>query len=137
VYEVAADADAAQDDDGAGGGASSGAVHPITLAVVDAAGPSDFLALVRGGLAVALEALPPGSLFGLIGVSSCISLVDMSGPGCPMLHHLPVLGLAGGTGPVLVPLEDIVPLGCLLVPVEHARTCLAQVGRVGVARAVV
>jgi hypothetical protein len=26
-----------------------------------------------------MEALPPGSLFGLIGISDCITLVDMSG----------------------------------------------------------
>lgn len=54
-------------------------VLPVTLALVDAAGPDDFLDLVRGGLTVAMEALPPGSLFGLIGISDCITLVDMSG----------------------------------------------------------
>lgn len=54
-------------------------VQQVTLALVDAAGPDDFLDLVRGGLTVAMEALPPGSLFGLIGISDCISLVDMSG----------------------------------------------------------
>jgi hypothetical protein len=57
------------------------AVSPVTLALVDVAGPGDFLELVQGGLTVAMEALPPGSLFGLIGVSDCISLVDMSGQG--------------------------------------------------------
>jgi hypothetical protein len=54
-------------------------VLPVTLALVDAAGPDDFLDLVRGGLTVAMEALPRGSLFGLIGISDCITLVDMSG----------------------------------------------------------
>jgi hypothetical protein len=54
-------------------------VLPVTLALVDAAGPDDFLDLVRGGLTVAMEALPPGSLFGLIGISDCITLVDLSG----------------------------------------------------------
>ncbi len=54
-------------------------MQQVTLALVDAAGPDDFLDLVRGGLTVAMEALPPGSLFGLIGISDCISLVDMSG----------------------------------------------------------
>lgn len=56
-------------------------VLPVTLALVDAAGPDDFLDLVRGGLTVAMEALPRGSLFGLIGVTDCITLVDMSGQG--------------------------------------------------------
>lgn len=54
-------------------------MSPVTLALVDVAGPGDFLELVQGGLTVAMEALPPGSLFGLIGISDCISLVDMSG----------------------------------------------------------
>lgn len=54
-------------------------VLPVTLAVVDAAGPDDWLDLVRGSLLLALEALPPSSLFALIGVSDCITLVDMSG----------------------------------------------------------
>lgn len=56
-------------------------VQPVTLALVDAAGPDDFLDLVRGGLTVAMEALPPASLFGIIGISDSITLVDMSGRG--------------------------------------------------------
>lgn len=51
----------------------------MTLALVDVSGPDDFMDLVRGGLTVALEALAPGSLFGLIGISDSITLVDMSG----------------------------------------------------------
>jgi hypothetical protein len=42
---------------------------------------------------VAMEALPPGSLFGLIGVSDCISLVDMSGQGGDVHLREVVVGL--------------------------------------------
>jgi hypothetical protein len=41
-----------------------------------------------------------------------------------MLHHLPVLEAV----PVLVPLEDVVPLASLLVPVAVAKQRIAQVG---------
>jgi hypothetical protein len=41
-----------------------------------------------------------------------------------MLHHLPVLEAV----PVLVPLEDVVPLSSLLVPVAVAKQRIAQVG---------
>lgn len=40
-----------------------------------------------------------------------------------MLRHLPVLEAA----PVLVPLEDVIPLSCMLVPVAVAKQRLAQV----------
>jgi hypothetical protein len=40
-----------------------------------------------------------------------------------MLHHLPVLEAA----PVLVPLEDVVPLSSLLVPVAVAKQRIARV----------
>jgi hypothetical protein len=52
---------------------------PVTVLLVDTAGPDEFLDLVRGGLALGLEALPPDSLMGLMGVSDCITLVDMAG----------------------------------------------------------
>lgn len=40
-----------------------------------------------------------------------------------MLHHLPVLEAA----PVLVPLEDVLPLSSLLLPVAVAKQRIAQV----------
>jgi len=42
------------------------AVAPVTLALVDAGGGEDWLELVRGALAAALEALPASALFGLV-----------------------------------------------------------------------
>lgn len=54
-------------------------VLPVTLAVVDVAGPGEFRDLVRAGLASALEALHPDSLFGLVAVSDAITLVDLAG----------------------------------------------------------
>jgi hypothetical protein len=52
---------------------------PVTLLLVDTSGPDEFLDLVRGGLSLGLEALPADSLVGLLGVSDCITLVDMAG----------------------------------------------------------
>eukprot|EP00879_Flechtneria_rotunda_P001812 GHRR01001976.1.p1 GENE.GHRR01001976.1~~GHRR01001976.1.p1 ORF type:complete len:996 (+),score=422.55 GHRR01001976.1:2722-5709(+) len=95
---------------------------PVTLVLVDVAGPEEFLELVRSGLNVALEALHPAGLFGIIGVSDSISLVDVSGSGVPCLHHLPVLEAA----PVLAPLQDVVPLNCLLAPVAEYKHKIAQ-----------
>jgi hypothetical protein len=51
----------------------------VTLLLVDTSGPDEFLDLVRGSLALGLDALPPDSLVGLLGVSDCITLVDMAG----------------------------------------------------------
>jgi len=45
-------------------------------------------------------------------------------PGGPALFHLPVLDAA----PVLVPLEDVVPLTSLLAPVAVVRRYLSRVG---------
>lgn len=52
---------------------------PVTLMLVDTSGPEEFLELVRGGLSVAVDALDPASLIGLVGVSDSITLVDISG----------------------------------------------------------
>jgi hypothetical protein len=52
---------------------------PVTLLLVDTSGPDEFLELVRAGLSLGLDALPPDSLVGLLGVSDCITLVDMAG----------------------------------------------------------
>jgi hypothetical protein len=41
-----------------------------------------------------------------------------------MLHHLPVLESV----PVLVPLEDVLPLSSLLLPVAVAKQRIVQVG---------
>ncbi|WIA11779.1 hypothetical protein OEZ85_011873 [Tetradesmus obliquus] len=106
----------------AAGMAGQPAAVPVTLLLVDTAGPGEFLELVRGGLSLGLEALPADSLVGLLGVADCITLVDMAGAGGPMLHHLPVLEAA----PALVPLEDVLPLSSLLLPVAVAKQRIAQ-----------
>ncbi|KAF6265854.1 hypothetical protein COO60DRAFT_1697553 [Scenedesmus sp. NREL 46B-D3] len=104
------------------GVAGQPAAVPVTLLLVDTAGPDEFLDLVRGALGLGLDALPPDSLVGLLGVSDCITLVDMAGPAGPMLHHLPVLEAV----PVLVPLQDVLPLSSLLLPVAAAKQRIAQ-----------
>eukprot|EP00976_Prorocentrum_cordatum_P113000 1195629-Prorocentrum_minimum.AAC.4 len=43
--------------------------RPITVALVDLDAGEDFIELVKSALLAALEALPPGSLFGLVAFS--------------------------------------------------------------------
>ena len=53
---------------------------PVTLALVDAGGGEEWLELVRGALAAALEALPPGALFGLVTFGTHVRARAHTGP---------------------------------------------------------
>jgi hypothetical protein len=62
-----------------GGAAGPAAVVPVTLLLLDVSGPEEWLELLQSSLAVLADALDPGSLCGIIGISHCISLLDMGG----------------------------------------------------------
>lgn len=53
---------------------------PVTLALVDAGGGEEWLELVRGALAAALEALPPSALFGLVTFGTHVRARAYTGP---------------------------------------------------------
>uniref|UniRef100_A0A0D9ZKH9 Sec23/Sec24 helical domain-containing protein n=1 Tax=Oryza glumipatula TaxID=40148 RepID=A0A0D9ZKH9_9ORYZ len=53
---------------------------PVYVAAIDLSSSEDFLELVKSALLAALEAIPPGSLFGLLTFSSKIGLYDVQGP---------------------------------------------------------
>ena len=67
-----------------GGGAAEVAVAPVMLALVDAGGGEEWLELVRGALAAALEALPASALFGLVTFGTHVRAASS-------LRRLPVL----------------------------------------------
>ncbi|XP_068639472.1 protein transport protein SEC23 D-like [Aristolochia californica] len=53
---------------------------PVYVAAVDLASSEEFLELIKSALLAALEALGPGSLFGLVTFSHKIGLYDVQGP---------------------------------------------------------
>ncbi|XP_068639455.1 protein transport protein SEC23 D-like [Aristolochia californica] len=54
--------------------------RPVYVAAVDLASSEEFLELIKSALLAALEALGPGSLFGLVTFSHKIGLYDVQGP---------------------------------------------------------
>ena len=54
-------------------------MSPVIVLLVDTAGGRSFLALARRAIAAALDAAPAGSRFALVGVSDCLSLLDLTG----------------------------------------------------------
>eukprot|EP00195_Chlamydomonas_chlamydogama_P017072 CAMPEP_0202896248 /NCGR_PEP_ID=MMETSP1392-20130828/5266_1 /ASSEMBLY_ACC=CAM_ASM_000868 /TAXON_ID=225041 /ORGANISM="Chlamydomonas chlamydogama, Strain SAG 11-48b" /LENGTH=777 /DNA_ID=CAMNT_0049581523 /DNA_START=303 /DNA_END=2636 /DNA_ORIENTATION=+ len=85
---------------------------PVYIALVDTAGEEDFIELVRSALLAALEALPPGALFGLITFSNKLGLHDLRSP-TPAVRYIPIFE----SQPLLVPLAELMPLPALLTPV--------------------
>ena len=69
------------------GAAAEVAVAPVTLALVDAGGGEEWLELVRGALAAAVEALPPSALFGLVTFGTHARTRAHTGP-CVSAHRL-------------------------------------------------
>ena len=59
---------------------------PVTLALVDAGGGEEWLELVRGALAAALEALPPSALFGLVAFGAHVRARARTGQCVPPTH---------------------------------------------------
>ncbi|XP_065867015.1 protein transport protein SEC23 D isoform X2 [Euphorbia lathyris] len=91
---------------------------PVYVAAVDLSSSEEFLELTKSALQAALEALPPGALFGLATFSHKIGLYDVQGP-IPIVKNVFIPPDTEGTLPV--ELEDVMPLLEFLAPVETCK----------------
>jgi len=109
--------------DEAEGGGDGVQALPVYVAAVDLACSEEFLELVKSALLAALEALVPGSLFGLMTFSHKIGLYDVQGP-IPLVKNVFIPPDLEEDG-LPVALEDAMPLLCFLAPLmgrlTHAR----------------
>ncbi|XP_020578173.1 protein transport protein SEC23 [Phalaenopsis equestris] len=96
--------------------------RPVYVAAIDLASSEDFLELVKSSLLAALEALGPGSLFGLVTFSHKIGLYDVQGP-IPVVKNVLIPPEAEGRLPIN--LEDVMPLLSFLAPVETCKDRIA------------
>lgn len=92
------------------------------LDIFNSAASEEFLELVKSALLAALEALAPGSLFGLVTFSHKIGLYDVQGP-IPVVKNVFILPESDGQLPVS--LEDVMPLLAFLAPVESCKDQIA------------
>ncbi|GLT48714.1 hypothetical protein SLA2020_223220 [Shorea laevis] len=92
--------------------------RPVYVAAVDLASSEEFLELTKSALQAALEALAPGSLFGLATFSHKIGLYDVQGP-IPIVKNVFIPPDPEGSLPV--ELEDVMPLLHFLAPVETCK----------------
>ncbi|PKU60093.1 protein transport protein SEC23 [Dendrobium catenatum] len=96
--------------------------RPVYVAAVDLASSEDFLELIKSSLLAALEALGPGSLFGLVTFSHKIGLYDVQGP-IPVVKNVFIPPETEGRLPIN--LEDVMPLLSFLAPVETCKDRIA------------
>ncbi|KAG0481046.1 hypothetical protein HPP92_011613 [Vanilla planifolia] len=96
--------------------------RPVYVAAVDLASSEDFLELVKSSLLAALEALGPGSLFGLVTFSHKIGLYDVQGP-IPVAKN--VFISPESDGGLQINLDDVMPLLSFLAPVETCKDRIA------------
>jgi len=112
---------------------------PTFVALVDLSGGEDFVEAVRGALLAAMEALPPGARFGVVGFSDAVELIEPRSAGAaggppgaaaaaapsqpPLCRAVPVLP-GRPQQPLLCPLSRAVPLDALLAPVGRWRGAL-------------
>jgi len=81
------------------------------------------LELVKSALLAALEALSPGSLFGILTFSSKIGLYDVQGP-IPIVKNVFIPPDSDGT--ILVDLKDVMPFHSFLAPVDTCKDSIAR-----------
>ncbi|KAL2597184.1 hypothetical protein AAZV13_11G146600 [Glycine max] len=96
---------------------------PVYVAAVDLSSSEEFLELTKSALLAALEALAPGSLFGLATFSHKLGLYDVQGP-IPVVKNVFIPPDAEGTLPI--ELEDVMPLLQFLAPVETYKDRIAS-----------
>ncbi|KAK5830495.1 hypothetical protein PVK06_014290 [Gossypium arboreum] len=92
--------------------------RPVYVAAVDLSSSEEFLELTKSALQAALEALAPGSLFGLVTFSHKIGLYDVQRP-IPVVKNVFVHQDTEGILPI--ELEDVMPLLQFLAPVETCK----------------
>nr|XP_043613329.1 protein transport protein SEC23 [Erigeron canadensis] len=97
--------------------------RPVYVAAIDLASSEEFLELTKSGLLAALEALKPGSLFGLATFSHKLGLYDVQGP-IPVVKNVFLPGDADGS--LSFELEDAMPLFSFLAPVETCKDRIAS-----------
>lgn len=89
--------------------------RPVYVAAVDLSSSEEFLELTRSALQAALEAVPPGALFGLATFSHKIGLYDVQGA-IPVLKNVFIPSDTEDT--LSLELDDVMPLSQFLAPVE-------------------
>ncbi|KAL4011437.1 hypothetical protein IC575_028496 [Cucumis melo] len=103
-------------DEGSGGEAMQS--RPVYVAAIDLSSSEEFLELTKSALLAALEALGPGSLFGLATFSHKLGLYDVQGP-IPVVKNVFIPPDTEGALPI--ELEDVMPLLQFLAPVETCK----------------
>ncbi|XP_057455965.1 protein transport protein SEC23 D [Lotus japonicus] len=96
---------------------------PVYVAAVDLSSSEEFLELTKSALLAALEAIPPGSLFGLATFSYKLGLYDVQGP-IPVVKNVFIPPDAEGT--LQIELEDVMPLLQFLAPVGTCKDRIAS-----------
>ncbi|XP_051217224.1 protein transport protein SEC23 D [Lolium perenne] len=104
-------------------GDAAAVTTPVYVAAVDLSSSEEFLELVKSALLAALEALSPGSLFGILTYSSKIGLYDVQGP-IPIVKNVFIPPDSDGT--ILVDLKDVMPFHSFLAPVDTCKDSIAQ-----------
>ncbi|PON65445.1 Sec23/Sec [Parasponia andersonii] len=107
-------------DEGSDGGLQP---QPVYVAAIDLSSSEEFLELTKSALLAALEALGPGSLFGLATFSHKLGLYDVQGP-IPVVKNIFIPPDTEGT--ISVELEDVMPLLQFLAPVETCKDRIAS-----------
>ncbi|XP_066348287.1 protein transport protein SEC23 D-like [Miscanthus floridulus] len=110
-------------EEGEGAAAAAAAPTPVYVAAIDLSSSEEFLELVKSALQAALEALSPGSLFGLLTFSSKIGLYDVQGP-IPIVKN--VFIPPDSDGALQVDLEDIMPLCSFLAPIDSCKDRITE-----------
>ncbi|AQK43588.1 sec23/sec24 transport family protein [Zea mays] len=106
-----------------GEAAAAAAPTPVYVAAIDLSSSEEFLELVKSALQAALEALLPGSLFGLLTFSSKIGLYDVQGP-IPIVKN--VFIPPDSDGALQVDLEDIMPLCSFLASIDSCKDRITE-----------
>ncbi|KAJ6796483.1 protein transport protein SEC23 [Iris pallida] len=99
-----------------------GQARPVYVAAVDLSSSEEFLELIKSALLAALEALGPGSLFGLITFSHKIGIYNVQGP-IPVVKNVFIPPESDDGLPVN--LDDVMPLLSFLAPVETCKDRIA------------
>ncbi|KAL6885911.1 hypothetical protein ACP4OV_010172 [Aristida adscensionis] len=104
-------------------GDAAAVTAPVYVAAIDLSSSEEFLELVKSALLAALEALSPGSLFGLLTFSNKIGLYDVQGP-IPIVKN--VFFPLDSSDALHVDLEDVMPLCSFLAPIDSFKDRIAE-----------
>ncbi|KAI5666732.1 hypothetical protein M9H77_16585 [Catharanthus roseus] len=97
--------------------------RPVYVAAVDLSSSEEFLELTKSALLAALEALGPGSLFGLATFSHKLGLYEVQGP-IPLVKNVFIPPDSDSSLPI--ELEDVMPLSSFLAPLDTCKDRIAS-----------